>query len=91
MKTQNIPMQKICETEPQKDNRIIAYYENMAIVEDEWGELFYSILEIEFVNIGETLFEEDLLPLNSLPESQQNKVLEFVKKGVVKNECKKNI
>lgn len=55
----------------QKDNTIIAYIDDKAIVEDEEGELYYCDIPEDFVTIGETMFENDLTPLSELSIMEQ--------------------
>lgn len=58
--------QKKGENEMQKDNWIVTYYKNKAIVMNEDRLLFYIEIPKEFVVLGETVAEEDLTPVSTL-------------------------
>jgi hypothetical protein len=62
----------------QADNEIIAYYEDKAIIRNEWNELFYSIIPEEFVTIGEVIPTEDIISVSSLSFTEQSKILSFI-------------
>lgn len=55
----------------QPNNTIIAYIDDKAIIEDDYGTLFFCIMPEEFVNIGETMFANDLTPVSELPIAEQ--------------------
>lgn len=55
----------------QNDNMIIAYIDDKAIIEDEYGDLFFCLIPEEHITIGETMLEEDLTPLSDLPIAEQ--------------------
>ena len=62
------------ENQMQKDNRIVAYCNNKAIVMNEDSELFYIEMPSEFCEIGETALEEDLTPIAKLSGTEQAKI-----------------
>lgn len=59
----------------QVDNEVVNYLNGKAIIQDDFGELFYLEIDEEFVVLGETVLSEDLRPISELPEEEQAKIL----------------
>lgn len=63
-------------TQPQPFNEIINYMDGMAIIKDDYGTLYYLVIEEEFVVIGEVVLQSDLNPITNLTEVLQQKILD---------------
>lgn len=67
----------------QMDNEVVGYVNGKAIVLNDQGDYFYVTVPIEFVNDGETFLEQDLTPLNALPDSEQKDILNSLMSEVI--------
>lgn len=67
--------------EYQKDNTIIAYIDGKAIVEDDYGELYYCEMPEDFIILGETMAEQDLTPLSELSVAEQYHIRTQLERG----------
>lgn len=63
---------------PQANNEVIAYIDGKAIIEDDFGKLYYIEIEEEFVTLGEVAFSSDLTPISELEESMQLNILKVI-------------
>lgn len=59
----------------QSDNIIIGYINGKAIIENEWGNLFYVEIPEEFITIGETAIDEGLTSISELPQQEQEEII----------------
>ena len=59
----------------QSDNIIIGYINGKAIIENEWGNLFYVETPEEFITIGETAIDEGLTSISELPKAEQEQII----------------
>lgn len=65
----------------QKDNSVIAYINDKAIVIDDDREIFFVEIPQEFVTLGETMLEDDLTPLSTLSFAEQYYILSKLNEG----------
>ncbi len=65
----------------QKDNSVIAYINDKAIVIDDDSEIFFVEIPQEFVTLGETMLEDDLTPLSTLSFTEQYYILSKLNEG----------
>lgn len=65
----------------QKDNTVVDYINDKAIVIDDEGEIFFVEIPQEFVTLGETILEDDLTPLSTLSFAEQYYILSKLNEG----------
>lgn len=65
----------------QKDNTVVDYINEKAIVIDDEGEIFFVEIPQEFVTLGETMLEDDLTPLSILSFAEQYYILSKLNEG----------
>lgn len=65
----------------QKDNTVVDYINDKAIVIDDEGEIFFVEIPQEFVTLGETILEDDLTPLSTLSFAEQYCILSKLNEG----------
>lgn len=61
------------------DNTVIAYINGKAIVETEWGDLYYVEMPDEFVSLGDIIPMSYLDNFENLPPDEQNHIKEVLK------------
>lgn len=64
---------------PQADNTIIGFYDGMAIIENEWGNLFYVVMPEELVSIGQIVQTDALNSIDNLSIDKQNEIVSYIK------------
>ena len=60
----------------QADNEIIAYIDGMAIVRNEWGNLFFFEVPEEYCEIGDVVESHYLSPIEELDPELKSRVLQ---------------
>ncbi len=60
------------------DNTIVAYVEGLAIVKDEWGDLYFAEMPQEFAPIGEVADLNGFEPFEKLPAELKGKVIHAI-------------
>lgn len=64
------------------DNVLIGYYEDMAIIQTEDGELhFVDEIGTEFGQIGDVVEDDSFSTIKILPQSQQKEIIEYFQRG----------
>ncbi len=61
------------------DNEIIAYINGKAIIETEWGNLYYIEMPEEFVTIGETVEMNGLTEFEALSVDERKEILQAIR------------
>ena len=57
------------------DNEIILLYNNLPIVQNEWGGLYYCTIPADLISIGDVVPTSVLQPLSKLSDEQQKEIL----------------
>lgn len=62
----------------QQDNEIIKVMGEYALIQREDGTMGYTMQQVGFAEIGDTVFESDIKPLERLPETVRTLLLQGV-------------
>lgn len=57
------------------DNEIILLYNNLPIVQNEWGDLYYCTIPADLISVGDVVPTSVLQPLSKLSDEQQKEIL----------------
>lgn len=60
---------------PVADNTIVAYVNGKAIVEDEWGDLYFCEMPQEVVTVGEIADMQGFQTISELSSNEINEIL----------------
>ena len=60
------------------NNEIIGYYNGKAIIRDDWGRLFFTEMEEEFVVLGDIVETKYISSIEELPQDEQKAIIELV-------------